>query len=614
MCGINGIFAYLPPAPEPNRKELLQTRDRMAVRGPDGYGEWWSVDKRCALGHRRLAVIDLSDRALQPMISEDGHLAVTFNGEIYNYPELRAELQARGVHFRTRSDTEVLLHLYAQCGTAMVRKLRGMFAFAIWDNRARALFIVRDPYGIKPLYTANDGWTFRFASQVQALLAEGGVSRDHEPAGLVGFELFGSVPEPFTLFREIRALPAGHFQWIDERGAREPQEYISIQGLLSESERSARLSRDDLNISVRSALAESVRAHLLADVEVGIFLSAGVDSGALLGLMRDGGARDVVAITLAFSEFEGTAEDEVPLAAQVARQYGAKHVARRVTREEFLDELPAIFDAMDQPSIDGLNTWFVAKAAREVGLKVALSGLGGDELVAGYSSFVDVPRWRRRFGPLAAVPGLGRLWAAVAARCVPGLVSAHPKAVGLLEYANSFAGAYLVRRALFLPRELETILPAEVLADGLRRLAPLALLRGSLTPDPSDDVLRVCALECGHYMRNTLLRDADWAGMAHGVEIRTPLVDIRLLAAIAPIMHQLAGGVGKSTLALAPASPLPAAVRERDKTGFSVPTAAWMSRAAAGRWGTATSKGLTSRQWSRHVLATHAQSGWASAA
>ena len=170
MCGLNGIFAYHSAAGMPTEIELLATRDAMRSRGPDGAGKWWSADRRCGLAHRRLTILDLSDRASQPMISEDGGLVVVFNGEIYNYPELRAELEAGGVRFRTTSDTEALLHLYARDGIEMVHRLRGMFAFAIWDQQRRGLFLARDPYGIKPLYTANDGWTFRFASQVKALL------------------------------------------------------------------------------------------------------------------------------------------------------------------------------------------------------------------------------------------------------------------------------------------------------------------------------------------------------------------------------------------------------------------------------------------------------------
>src|SRR6185437_8420629 len=407
MCGINGIFAYHSAASLPKEAELLSTRDAMLGRGPDGAGVWWDTERRCGFGHRRLSILDLSDRAAQPMTSDDRRLVIVFNGEIYNYPQLRVELETSGVHFKTSSDTEVLLHLYARSGAGMVHRLRGMFAFAIWDETRRGMFLARDPYGIKPLYTANDGWTFRFASQVKALLAGGAVSRDPEPAGIAGFHLFGSVPEPFTLYRDIRALPAGHTQIVDAAGPREPQQFANLAAILAEGAAHpappAELAR-----RLREATLDSVRAHLLADVEVGLFLSAGIDSGALLGLMRDAGQRDIRAITLAFDEFRGTEDDEAPLAAQVAKRYGAEHIVRRVDRREFEADLPAILDAMDQPSIDGINTWFVAKAAKEAGLKVALSGLGGDELLAGYSTFTDLPRWRRAFGPLAAVPGLGR--------------------------------------------------------------------------------------------------------------------------------------------------------------------------------------------------------------
>jgi asparagine synthase (glutamine-hydrolysing) len=530
-------------------------------------------------------------------------LVVVFNGEIYNYPELRAELEAGGVRFRTTSDTEALLHLYARDGAEMVHRLRGMFAFAIWDQQRRGLFLARDPYGIKPLYIANDGWTFRFASQVKALVAGSGISRDPEPAEYVGFYLFGSVPEPFTLYRDIRSLPAGHTQWIDAAGPREPKAFVNLAAVLAVEGRH-HLSPAELVKAVRTAVSDSVRAHLLADVEVGVFLSAGVDSGTLLGLMREVGHQEIRAITLAFEEFRGTEEDEAPLAALVAKHYGARQVVRRVGQREFLEDLPAILDAMDQPSIDGVNTWFVAKAAREAGLKVAISGLGGDELLAGYPSFVDVPRWRRRFGPLARVPGLGRLTRQVMRVLPSRIANSRPKAPGLLEYAGSWAGAYLLRRGLFLPHELNELMARDFAREGLRRLKPLRRLSASLVPDPGTDTARVCALESCHYMRNQLLRDADWAGMAHGIEIRVPLVDATLLKSLAPVIRNLAPGMGKATLARSPSLPLPEVVAARAKTGFSVPTGTWMAAASQLRSPSEVRepKGLVSRRWSRLVL------------
>jgi len=261
---------------------------------------------------------------------------------------------------------------------------------------------------------------------------------------------------------------------------------------------------------------------------------------------------------------------------------------------------------MDQPSIDGVNTWFIAKAAREAGLKVAISGLGGDELLAGYPSFVELPRWRRRFGTLAAVPGLGRLAREAIGFMAPNLARARPKVVGVLEYANSWAGAYLLRRGLHLPHELAQVVGPDLAREGLRRLRPLRSLSASLVPDPASDVARVCALESAHYLRNQLLRDADWAGMAHGVEIRPPLVDAALLEALAPTINGLLPGLGKAALAKAPTAPLPNEIVCRAKTGFGVPTGAWMNAldiATPSVNGASETKGLVSRRWAQMVLA-----------
>jgi asparagine synthase (glutamine-hydrolysing) len=357
---------------------------------------------------------------------------------------------------------------------------------------------------------------------------------------------------------------------------------------------------------VRTTVLDSVRAHLVADVEVGLFLSDGLDSGALLGLMRDADQREIQAITLAFHEFRGTQDDEAPLAARVAKLYQARHVVRHVGEREFLDDLSAILEAMDQPSIDGINTWFIAKAAREANLKVAISGLGGDELLAGYTSFVDVPRWRRCLGPVAALPGIGRIARYLVQAFAPGLAQCRPKAPALLEYSGTWAGAYLLRRALFLPHELNRVLDPDLARDGMRRLKPLQRLAASSCPDPGSDVARVCVLESSHYMRNQLLRDADWAGMAHGLEIRVPLVDVMLLRAFASVIPSLSSGAGNAMLARAPSRPLPDEVTRRAKTGFSVPDA-WMNVALNDRSSVTknapVSKGLVSRRWSHAMLA-----------
>jgi len=610
MCGIAGIFAYLNVAPPVDRAELGRMNDRMAARGPDDTRQWFGADGRVGFAHRRLAIIDLSEGGAQPKSSDDGALTITFNGEIYNYRELRTELQARGRIFHSESDTEVLLQLYAEYGAAMVGRLRGMFAFGLWDSRQRRLLLARDPLGIKPLYWADDGWTLRFASQAKALLAGGAVSNDPDPAGIVGFHLLGSVPEPFTVWRSIHTLPAGTTLVVDAAGPGAPQHYYDVAGALAARATAGVVDPAAARRQLAAAVHDSVRHHLVADVPVAVFLSAGLDSGALLGSMAQLGARDISAVTLAFEEFHGDNLDEAPLAAEVAARYGARHIVRTVDRAEFERDLPAILDAMDLPTIDGINTWFVAKAAREAGIKVALSGLGADECFGGYPSFTDVPRSVHWLQPVAWLPGLGALVRRGISAAIGAGLDVHPKAAGLLQYGGSWAGAYLLRRSVYMPWELDDLLDPVMLKEGLRRLAPLQRI-GAVLRDGSalGDFDRVAALETSLYMRDQLLRDADWAGMAHSVEIRVPYVDPFFLAALPP-GDALAAADAKAAVADVPDPPLPAASRLRRKTGFVTPVGRWLREAsgaaASGAGDGKVNFSVASRNWALRVW----QAGW----
>jgi asparagine synthase (glutamine-hydrolysing) len=601
MCGINGIFAYHYAANSIDRDELMRTRDHMAARGPDGKGAWISDDGRVGFGHRRLSIIDLSDAGAQPMTSADGKLIVTFNGEIYNFRALRKSLEAKGRVFHSQSDTEVLLHLYVEKNEAMVHDLRGMFAFAIWDSERKRLFLARDPYGIKPLYYADDGWTLRFASQVKALLAGGKVSHDPESAGQVGFYLWGSVPEPFTTYREIRVLPAGCTAIVDQIGMHTPKRYHSIAAIYCDAEAfGCDTSKPKDNAAeIGAALLDSVRHHLVADVPVGAFLSAGIDSGAVVGLMRDAGQNDIQTVTLAFEEFRGQANDEAPLAEEVARTYGTRHMTRIVTENEFQADLPRILEAMDQPSIDGINTWFVSKAAKEMGLKVALSGLGGDELFGGYPSFQDIPKWTYLMGFPSRIPFLGLAIRKVIYATGLGRLTVSPKAAGMSEYGGTYPGAYLLRRGLFMPWELDQVLNQETKREGLRRLEPLRLVEAEITPRPKSSFAKVAALESSLYMRNQLLRDTDWASMVHSLEVRVPLVDATLLKTMAPLLLSRPELAAKASFARSPRIPLPAAVTARSKTGFTTPIADWLQTGAASRRYSLPSLATPTCHWSR---------------
>jgi asparagine synthase (glutamine-hydrolysing) len=611
MCGIAGRLRFEQlEAVARDQQVLAAINAAMRTRGPDGHGTWCSPAGDALLAHRRLSIIDLSDRAAQPMTSEDGRLAITFNGEIYNYRALRGELEARGRRFRTGSDTEVLLQLYAEHGSAMMPRLRGMFAFAIWDQQRGGVLLGRDPYGIKPLFYARDAGGVWFASQVKALLAGGVIARDVDPAGVVGFHLLGSVPEPFTWYRAISAVPAGTMLWIDGRqGLGSPQPYFSLADEYRLAAERARTNGTPSNgeQAMREALLDSVRAHLVADVPVGAFLSSGIDSGALVGLMSELASSPIEAITIGFAEHEGRADDEAPLAAQIAARYGAQHRVRRVPARELIDDLPRIFAAMDQPSIDGLNTWLVSKAAHEAGLKVAVSGLGGDELWGGYPAFRELPQWTRALRRPARVPQLGRLLRRAAAPVLP-YTRMSPKLAGLIELGGELPGAYLLRRGLFMPWELGDVLDPDLVRAGLARLDPVAHIRAQLELDPGTEFGRVACLETGLYMRNQLLRDTDWASMAHSLEVRVPLVDPVLLRAVAPLVLR-AGAVGKAQLARAPRPPLSEHVIRRPKTGFTTPIALWLERSEQlDAWRRVPALQRPHCHWSRrfaHVVAQH---------
>lgn len=392
MCGINGIFAYADQAPTVDILELERTRDAMLARGPDGFGSWHSKDGRIGLGHRRLAIIELSELGAQPMHTSDGQLSITFNGEIYNHNDLRKQLETKGFVFRSHSDTEVLLNLYQDCGTEMVKQLRGMFAFALWDNSNKKLFIARDPYGIKPVYYSNGSGVFRFASQVKALLASNKIDDSINPAGLVSFLLWGSVSEPFTLYENIQILPAGHILEIDIFGEQKIHQYWNINDAINNAcELAERISSDKAIELSTLAIRDSVKAHMIADVPIGTFLSAGLDSASITGIAQKLLDQPLTSLTLAFDEFKGSSLDEVPIACDIAKALAVQHQIITARMEDVEKELSIFCEAMDQPTIDGLNTWFISKAAKTAGMKVVLSGLGGDEMLGGYATFQNIP-------------------------------------------------------------------------------------------------------------------------------------------------------------------------------------------------------------------------------
>lgn len=572
MCGLIAAFTE-DTFPVSSADGALS---RMERRGPDGEGRW--LDNGVFLGHRRLAIVDLDPRATQPMHSGCGRYAIVFNGEIYNYRALRNDLLALGEQFHTTSDTEVILTLFAREGETMLTRLHGMFAFVIWDKVARKAFAARDPYGIKPLYIAKTSNGVIVASQVRAILATRLVDTAPDPVGQFGFWMLGSVPEPHTWFRDIQAVGAGHCLWIEDNRIVSQRCWHDIGSVWREAAKTGDphpiQTRSGIQELVKASLTESVARHLVADVPVGVFLSGGIDSGALAGLMREGGATSLLGITIAYDEYAGYHWDEAPVAKQIAKHYSLRHQVRKVSRNEFMNDLPRIMGAMDQPSIDGINTWYASKAVAEQGLKVVVSGVGGDELFLGYDHFRQLPSIVAAWRNLSRVPGAMSI--ATLAASLKARLSGNDRWRHAPVWAQSIAGAWWLRRSIQSPEGALASMPNEA-SVALAGFAPESWIRSMSGLLASDFTLALAQIEATTYMRNQLLRDSDWASMDHSIELRTPLVDAHLLAQLQPCLSRLRDFPGKTLLAHAPTSPLPDAIIRRHKTGFFIPVNRWFT-------------------------------------
>ncbi|NQZ97428.1 MAG: asparagine synthase (glutamine-hydrolyzing) [Myxococcales bacterium] len=567
MCGIAGVVGYREDG-RTDTREVTALRDAQSHRGPDDAGTWISPDGRVGLGHRRLSIIDLSPGGHQPMAAAGGRYQLVFNGEIYNFEALRAELQRLGFAFQSQSDTEVILHGYRAWGRGLLGRLRGMFAFALHDRDERETLLARDPLGIKPLYTLDDGSRLCFASEVQALRSVVG-GGDVDPEGLASYLRWGSIVPPRTLYSRIRALPAGCWQRVRDRSVDEPTEYFRIEDCFGAADE---MDEEEAHARLRDALLESARAHLVSDVPVGVFLSGGVDSAALLGLMSETGEASLRTITLAF-DVEGL--DESALARTSADLYGSEHTEVKIGVDEIGDRMPDAIRSLDQPTVDGVNSYFVSEAAVRAGLKVAIAGVGGDELFGGYGSFARIPRIRRTHDALSRLPLLQPAHLARGVDALPAWRWRSRMSLAL-DFGGSPAGAYFAERGINTAQETRALLAPE-LADAADAYDPVDELARRLRAEDLPEEERVSAFELRQYLQVQLLRDIDAVSMRHSLEVRPPLVDCELLRAVAkiPARHRLSGPA-KRMLREAPRPPVANAIWNRTKQGFTLPFDHWL--------------------------------------
>ena len=573
MCGIAGII-QLKSTDQVDKTLLTNINASMFKRGPDKSGFWYSKCERIGLAHNRLSFIDLHQRSDQPLEYLHGRYVITYNGEIYNYQVLRKNLIENGYQFNTRSDTEVLMALYDFKGAKMLDDLKGMFAFAIWDNQEEKLFAARDPFGIKPFYYAIIDNQFIFASQVKSISQQVEQQLTKSAAAWCGYLMYGSVPEPLTLFEQIRALDAGHSLTTDKSGDIKLNAYYCIYNEFQEIERSTPAKPNQQTIV--DALSESVNRHLVADVPVGIFLSSGIDSNLIAYFANQEQHAGLAGFTIDFPEFNQQ-HTESTLAARAAKQYHLEHHVLSFDVDQQAEVLEQFFESMDQPTIDGLNVWMISKSVSEAGYKAVLSGLGGDEVFAGYPSFTDVPRFSKALKLMRTasksdivVKGLSKLSA------LP--IFSHPKFSGFVNPSkHSFYQAYRLKRNVYLKQELELYFEYDFISQGIEKLENLESQTIQKLEYISNDYLKVAALEIDNYMKNQLLKDADWASMSHSLEMRVPFVDRDLIRVCSAQLMQIKQPQKLTIMKNMMTNFLPEFILNKAKTGFDTPVAHWLT-------------------------------------
>ncbi len=558
MCGISGVFSQNHFISEAAVRAMNTSQ---VHRGPDDEGVFISSGGKVALAHRRLAIIDLSSTGHQPMQDPSNRNWITFNGEIYNYQTLRSDLAQENYPFRSSSDTEVILALYAKYGLQCLQQLRGMFAFGLWDEASGRLLLARDPLGIKPLYYYKTKDLFLFSSEIRALLASGLVPKRLNLDGLASYLHYGSVEAPCTIIEGVRSMLPGHYMNVDFwRDMLRAEEVSYTDNVFGVSTSSKVPNRTESVHSLQRMLEESVRLHLVSDVPVGVFLSGGIDSSALVALITKITDEKPKTFSVVFTEGEFS---EASHSRSIAKRFNTDHMEIPLAEEELLSMLPDALKAMDQPTIDGINTFVISKVVKESGIKVALSGLGGDEMFAGYPSFKRAKILKK----IARIPNCLRHVTSIAGKACFNSSITQRKFWEFLDSDCSPQAAYTVSRELF---DEDSEIP---------------ILLGSKPPKVSTDqyenddpINSITKLEMQGYMTNTLLRDTDFMSMAHGLEVRVPFVDQSLIQFVLglPGEWKIDPSRPKPLLLDVLDGALPKETWQRRKMGFTLPFEKWM--------------------------------------
>ncbi len=569
MCGIAGILEFENTGESNNPKILGLMLDRIRHRGPDDRGEEQIFSKNgpiLHLGHQRFSIIDLTPGGHQPMTNDNKSLWITTNSEIYNFRELRQELTPY-LNFNSQSDTEVLLKSYEYWGLECLEKFRGMFAFAIWDSIKNQLILARDRLGIKPLYYFIENNQFLFASEQRALLATGLPEKKINPTALYHYLSFGHLKSPESLIQNIQELKPGHYLIVEANGSYKETQYWNPLN-------SAVDKKDE---ALQDIIHEAVRYRQVSDVPIGAFLSGGIDSSAIISHMARISEYPITTLSIGFKEKEF---DESSHSAEISNLFNTEHKLLILNEDQLLKALPKALNAMDQPTMNGINTFLISQAAHETGLKVVLSGLGGDELFGGYPSFQLVPKLLERKKWLRLYP---KFLLNLGTRILKGSLPPD-QSVKLDHWLNQkFSGAheYYLVRALYCQDQV-----SDLFQD--KNIAEKETIKNYEGTKKSLDIFNqtkingnfnlISYLEITHYLQNMLLRDTDMMSMAHPLEVRVPFLDHKL------VEYMFAMPTGLKKIASTPKNllvdsmnpPLPDSIVNRKKMGFTLPFEPWM--------------------------------------
>jgi asparagine synthase (glutamine-hydrolysing) len=571
MCGIWGLWT----SQQYNQDLDSLAKDGISTlthRGPDDSGtvhlRTGDSNGSLVLGHRRLSIIDLSKAGHQPMIDKQTGNWIVFNGEVYNFKDIREELISLGCTFQSKTDTEVILQSYRVWGKRCIEKWRGMFAVALWDASRQEIFLIRDRLGVKPLYYYYKDGLFIFSSEIRAIIATGLVQRNINLAALNTYLMLGSIQDPLTIIEGINSLPAAHTLTVSNKSIR-MEEYWDF----SSSPEKENIDYQQISENIKNYLEDSVRLRLISDVPLGLFLSGGIDSSALALLMQKSLHKQVKAFTVGFSY---KAFDEASQAAQTAGQLGLEHHTIHLTQEEMVTTVSKAINHLDQPSIDGVNTYQVSSAVKRAGITVALSGIGGDEAFCGYNHFRSIPRMEYYGRHINNIPFILRF--ALNSFLKIARSDRIEKLRSWLLSDYGFTHPYYLLRTLFLPTHISNLITPEATSamnfDEWAELVKRNLDRST----KFDDINRVSYLEFKTYIPNTLLRDTDVMSMANSLEVREPFLDHILLEEIMklPGSFKLKGQFPKSLLIKSLPGSLPINVVEGRKRGFTLPYSEWL--------------------------------------